>query len=443
MADFESSGSGNVYRPYADLNPLEGIRNISTSSESALHVAGLPTMGLEDMEFEDVDTTQAVADFARFAGSKLLMTLISNPFSVAHTLVQVQHLPMSVRAEVASKAAEEEQAEEEAPDPDDPAYYEYLRARHSGRAARVSRATADHNGYVRAAKPGYELPALPSGRMAVVRRIIQQPTEGVLSLFKGSMTQWIYDVLHVLLQPSLEALLGEMLGAYDTASAAGAVALVASNIVVGWLLSPLELVRTRLVVQSASPLHRKYNGPLHALRLISREEGGLRSIYFSPYHLIPTLMRHSLYAGFRDLGSTCIEFAGIDPYDRPAAFASAGLVWKTLALLVMLPIDTARARLQAQPRYARRSSQGKGDFREFRPCVAVSSVPYTGMANCMWRIIAEEGASLKQLRKSADAPTSNVGHYGLRGLYPGLSLQLMLNAVAFGLGFIGDDDAVM
>ncbi|KAJ1835064.1 hypothetical protein LPJ63_001422 [Coemansia sp. RSA 2711] len=461
MAEFSDQGGapGNAFRPYAepvgrsagmyaDLNPLEGLRG-SNGSESgnALQIAGLPmdVSSLTDIELdaEPLDTTQAATELVKFAGWRLLSTIGTNPFSVAQVLLQVQCLPMAVRAEAAEREKDKEEAED-APDPDDPAYYEYLRARHSGRSTRVTRAAVDHSGYVvrdgAVGRPGYELEALPSEKLAVLRRLVRQPTEGMLSMFKGALTRWIHNMLDLLLQPTLEGVLNEALGLYEAAyvdSAPTALTLVASSVVVGWLLSPLEVVYTRLIVQSGSPLHRKYRGITHALRTIVHEEGGLRALYLSPYHLVPTLIKHALDPIFANLGALAIDRAGIDAYDRPALFAAAGLAWKSLAAIVMLPIDTVRARLHAQPRYVRR---GKEEFREFRTCVPTTKVPYTGMANCMWRVIAEEGESLPRLRRRIQSGDGGgVGHYGLRGLYPGLTLHLMVNVFVFGLGFIGDD----
>ena len=41
------------------------------------------------------------------------------------------------------------------------------------------------------------------------------------------------------------------------------VTLVASNSIVGLCLSPLELVRTRLIIQSGSVHRKKYSGAFH------------------------------------------------------------------------------------------------------------------------------------------------------------------------------------
>ncbi|KAJ1803495.1 hypothetical protein LPJ75_005865, partial [Coemansia sp. RSA 2598] len=418
----------------------------------AADASGVPLEELNaiDLGYDDqLDTAQAAKELVKFAGYRFISTLIACPFSMSQTLLQVQYLPAAAKYSEAKdrqarlgddgqpgvSANGEDELEENAPDPDDPAYYEYLRARHSGRGSQfkpAARAHVDHRGYVVEAqekdaggfKPGYQLDALPDAKLAVLRRLITHPTEGFLSMFKGSFSLWVYNMLHLLLQPTLEGVLNEMLGLYDSApmstyvdsSAPSALTLVISNAVVGWLLSPLELVRTRLMIQSASPIHRKYRGTFHALKTVSREEGGLMAMYLSPYHLVPTLLKHTLDPIFRDMGSFFLDrVAGIDPYDHPTTFAFGGLVWKTVSALVMLPIDTIRARLQAQTRYTNKvSSTAKQlaagpasaglakkteQFKEFRTCVPLSTVPYTGMANCAWRIIAEEGETLKQMKK--------------------------------------------
>ncbi|KAJ2460102.1 hypothetical protein GGF42_001057 [Coemansia sp. RSA 2424] len=514
MSDFAdtSKAQGSSFRPYAESvggnaagagiyddlrNPLEGLRNATTGrlSDNPFELAGLPSetggmnfggLGADDLGYgEPTDTTQAASELVKFAGYRFLGTLAASPFRIAQTLLQVQYLPVAAKYSEESEAlqqGDEAVDEDSAPDPDSPAYYEYLRARHSGRSTQQYRSSAraqvDHRGYIVSVhdnlqdkstadiRPGYQLKALPDSKFAVLRRLVSHPTEGFLSMFKGALSQWVYDMLHLLLQPTLEGVLNEMLGLYDSApastyidaSAPSALTLIVSSAIVGWLLSPLELVRTRLVVQSASPIHRKYRGTFHALKTVAREEGGLTALYLSPYHAVPTLVKHTLDTVFRNMGSFALDrVAGIDPYDHPATFAIGGLVWKTISAVVMLPIDTIRTRLQAQPRYTNKAvseSASKGKqvdrFIAFRTCVPISPVPYTGMINCAWRIITEEGASLKQIKRRRAAEIaaamsgesekasqiSNVGYYGLRGLYPGISLQLMANVAIFGLSFV-------
>ncbi|KAJ1668024.1 hypothetical protein IW140_002457 [Coemansia sp. RSA 1813] len=533
MSDFTEGSrtapqEGNPFRPYVDTlggrhndnlyeelkNPANNLRNLTSggafsedpyrlSGSEGGGIAGLEEFDVNGLEYDShVDTAQYAKDLLRFAGYRYLATLASSPFTIAQTLLQVQYLPAAVLQSEPSKSSSDETQDKldevgDIVDPDDLAYYDYLRARHSERGTQykpAERAHVDHDGYVVSThekgvgefKPGYQLDALPTAKLKVFQKLLTHPTEGFLSMFKGCFTQWVYDILYLLVQPTLEVVLNEMLGVYDSAplytyidaAAPSALTVVASNLIVGWVLSPLELVRTRLIIQSASPIHRKYHGTFHALKTIAKEEGGVWSMYFSPYHLVPTVIRHTMDPIFRNMGAFALDRVyGIDPYDHPTTFAFGNLLWKTIAATVMLPIDTIRTRLQAQPRYANKATAGstrlsatsgfKSDskaasknekqarsFKEFRTCVPISPIPYTGMVNCAWRIITEEGESLKKMKKrraaSVSASTSgntekpaqisNVGHYGLRGLYPGFTLQLAANVAIFGLSFISTDE---
>ncbi|KAJ2606043.1 hypothetical protein EV177_006016 [Coemansia sp. RSA 1804] len=532
MSDFTEGGKaspqeGNPFRPYAESfngrhnenlyedvrDPLASFRNLTNGggfAEDPYRVSGVDSVaGLEEFDVNDLrygdqmDTAQYAKDLLRFAGYRYLAALASSPLNITQTLIQVQCLPVAVRQSEPEKQHDAEDRtgqglpEEDKLDPNDLAYYDYLRARHTERGTQYQpavRARVDHDGYVVNSrgkdaggfKPGYQLDPLPSNRLTVLRKLLTHPTEGVFSLFKGCFTRWVYDILHLLLQPTLEVMLNEMLDVYGSAplytyidaAAPSALTVVASNLIVGWMLSPLELVRTRLIVQSASPLHRKYHGMLHALKTIAREEGGILPLYFSSYHLVPTVLRHTLYPVFRGMGAFVMDrVAGIDPYDHPTSYAFGSLVWSTLAVAVLLPIDTIRARLQAQPRYtdtatagstrlsaaddagsaatkalSRAEKQTADSFKELRTCVPVSPIPYTGMVNCAWRIVTEEGESLRKMKKRRAALASsslnqkdtqhisNVGHYGLRGLYPGFTMQLVANVMIFGLGFLNTEE---
>ncbi|KAJ1932081.1 hypothetical protein FBU59_006490, partial [Linderina macrospora] len=291
MSDFADKSQGpNPFRPYADStgarttamfdelrNPLDSLRAATSGQfESPLALPPNTSVTLEPLDSVDfgeysehVDTAQAAGELMKFAFYRYLATLAASPFSMAQTLQQVQYLPEAARQEAAKQDRQrsEETDNDEAPDPDDPAYYEYLRARQAGSSAQyraASRARVDHNGYIResstaaaggeAVKLGFQLEPLAGNKLAVLRAVVRQPTEGILSLFKGAFTQWAYDMLHLLLQPTLEGALNELLGLYDHApmgayidvAAPSALTLVASSVLVGWLLSPLELVRTRL-----------------------------------------------------------------------------------------------------------------------------------------------------------------------------------------------------
>ncbi|KAJ1934413.1 hypothetical protein EC988_008819, partial [Linderina pennispora] len=188
MTDFSDKSQGaNPFRPYAEStgsrtnamfeelrNPLEGLRAATSGQfESPLALPPNTSVVIEDLDsvdfgdYEQVDTAQAASELVRFACYRYAATLAASPFSMAQTLLQVQCLPEAARQDaVKQDKASEEEDEGEAPDPDDPAYYEYLRARAAGSSAQyraAPRVRADHRGYVDGTRPGYQLAALAGG----------------------------------------------------------------------------------------------------------------------------------------------------------------------------------------------------------------------------------------------------------------------------------------
>lgn len=73
------------------------------------------------------------------------------------------------------------------------------------------------------------------------------------SSYIGQRVTWIHEMLWGLLQPGLQSTLNDLFGLYDDTIplshldriAPNIITLVASHIVVGVLLSPLEIIRTR------------------------------------------------------------------------------------------------------------------------------------------------------------------------------------------------------
>lgn len=69
----------------------------------------------------------------------------------------------------------------------------------------------------------------------------------------GQYTNWIYEMLHLFAQPTLEATLNDTFDLYDDTIplvhldhvGPNIATMVTSHLVVGLILSPLELVRTR------------------------------------------------------------------------------------------------------------------------------------------------------------------------------------------------------
>jgi len=170
------------------------------------------------------------------------------------------------------------------------------------------------------------------------------------------ITEILSDALQPLTHTLLKSLLFPLLSTspYHQAhhSPSGALLPILSHLLTGFLLSPLDLIQTRLILQSSLPRYKAYpTGPLSALSQILDEECGLKGVYFHPHLLIPTLLDNALrpiVALF--LPKMLITYLGygyISKDTHPVAWGLAELAG-CLGLLVTLPIETIRRRLQVQ-----------------------------------------------------------------------------------------------
>lgn len=228
--------------------------------------------------------------------------------------------------------------------------------------------------------------------------------------------------------------------------------LLTSHLVTGILVSPLDLVRTRLIAQSTLPPHRKYSSPWKALQQIVTEEGGWRTVYFHPNLFIPTLLDFTLRPLLSLGAPLLIEYnLRLDPTTSPVRYSLAEFCISTASLLITLPIETVRRRLQLQARAgwgqatsmvhgSRPRPRGRSSFpavdkasgnssgraskdksaasdqasffasvtgaipkpihgKHLRTCVETRPVPYEGVCEAFYRIITEE-TSTTPVKKS-------------------------------------------
>ena len=245
---------------------------------------------------------------------------------------------------------------------------------------------------------------------------------------------------------------------------------LASHVIAGILLSPLDLVRTRLIVQSSHPSHRTYTGPIHALRSAIRQEGGIRALYAHPAYLMPALLDNMLRP-LLTLATPIVlhRWLGIEEDTHPMSYAMVSCACASVALVVTLPVETIRRRMQVQ-------SHGSRGTHGIQACIELSPRPYVGVFDTAWRILREERASprrrirrLPGSRRGSSA--SNAGRRdsfkgkeredtavsneeeeleddgwfastGVAQLYRGFSMGLTTNVVVFALGVFsgfGDD----
>ncbi|KAK3834808.1 MAG: mitochondrial carrier domain-containing protein [Linnemannia elongata] len=265
-------------------------------------------------------------------------------------------------------------------------------------------------------------------------------------------TNWVYEILHLFAQPTLEATLNDTFDLYDDTIplvhldrfGPNMATMVTSHLVVGLILSPLELVRTRLVVQTADPTQRKYTGMLNCISTIISEEGV--SALWGGVNLVPTVLYHTLTPLITNSIPLVIDRVfNISASDSPLLFSVAELGLETLDLLIRLPLETVRKRLQIQ-------IQAKIPGKRYETVIETRKRPYAGVIDCVYKIIQEEGGQHKRLssKKSDDGEVRFVDRpwyssWGVRGLYTGLGMHLTSNLAMFAVGAVtnlqddGDD----
>jgi hypothetical protein len=131
-------------------------------------------------------------------------------------------------------------------DVDDPVFKKKVPIDASGYIVRASV-------YDDSTRPPHQIKPIEGGVWQGIGKLMKQPHEGWRSLFKGQYTNWLYEISHLFLQPTLEGTLNDIFDLYDDTIplvhldhvGPNLATLVASNLIVGFILSPLELIRTR------------------------------------------------------------------------------------------------------------------------------------------------------------------------------------------------------
>jgi len=308
----------------------------------------------------------------------------------------------------------------------------------------------DEQGYVirhsvleEGTRPEYIIPVgSANGVWGMMKRIGRFRGEGWLALWKGLLTSCITEMLSSTLQPLVNSFLQSALFPSMSAFHQPPILLpIASHLITGFLLSPLDLIRTRLVVQSFTGRHRTYTGPLDALIQILRHEGGLKGIYLHPHLLIPTLLDNIL----RPVVSIALPQiltsyfgANITEETHPVAWAITELGGGCLGMLATLPVETIRRRLQMQAR---------GSAEPIRGCVELRPAPYNGVVDALWHILTEERSDLpiprrrqrgkgKETKEEDGESDGLMRNTGIGQLYRGLGMGLGASVIVFVLAFL-------
>lgn len=206
---------------------------------------------------------------------------------------------------------------------------------------------------------------------------------------------------------------------------------VTSHLLTGLLVSPLDLIRTRLIVQPRTAERRAYTGPIDAFDQILRDEGGLKGICLHPQLLIPAALDSALRPFLAiALPRLVARTFRLNEELHPVATLAAEFVGSCAALLVTLPFETIRRRLQVQPR---------GKAKQMRTCVEVRPRSYNGVVDAFWHILTEERSDLP-IDRSRDED-SWWRSTGLGQLYRGLGMRLGASCIILVLGILTGGDS--
>ena len=257
----------------------------------------------------------------------------------------------------------------------------------------------------------------------MICRLRSSPSEGLPALWKGQLVTTLQSLLANVLQPQVHSLLLLItpnpipLDIPLLALPSPAIPLglqIASHLFTHLLLSPLELIRTRLIAMPLS--HPSTPSSLSMLRRVISEEGGIAPLYLHPNILIPAILEHTL----RPLITLSIPLflerqLGISPELSPITYSVCDLSLGVGSLLVLLPIETVRRRLQLQ-------SRGLGGGKKIKSVVKLRERDYVGVVEAIWRIVTEEtGVRRKRVMSEKD---EGGAFSGIRQLYRGVSVFL-------------------
>jgi len=351
--------------------------------------------------------------------------------------LQIQWVPREseeLEAEVGRVAEEDELSDESS----DEAYFQDPVSSTPSRYPPAKPRLADEEGYVvrrsvleEGTRPEYIMPiSRIDGVWGMIKKTARWRNEGWLALWKGLLTSCVTNFLSSSIQPVVHNFLLSTFSPSITSSVQTLFIPLTSHLFTGLLLSPLDLVRTRLIAQSSLPRHRTYTGPLDALSRLLQQEGGLRGLYLHPHLLIPAALDNAARPlVILVLPTLLAGHLGINEDSHPLVWTVAEFAAGCLGALITIPIETVRRRLQVQTR-------GTGNFKA---CVETRPRPYHGVVDTMWRILTEERSDPpKPARKTRGKGKEREDHTedegwlqsnGIGQLYRGLGMSIGATAV--------------
>jgi fusion and transport protein UGO1 len=256
----------------------------------------------------------------------------------------------------------------------------------------------------------------------MLRRLRNTPSESLPSLWKSQLITTTHSLLSNLLQPHIHTALLS-LSSSPTLSNIPLTALpsplipltfqVTAHFLTHWILSPFEIIRTRLISMPTS--HPSTPSSITLFKRMIKDEGGFSTLYLHPNLLFPTILEHTLRPVLALSIPLLLERQfQLTPETSPITYAAADLSLGLASLVVLLPIETIRKRLQLQHR-----GHGGGSGKRGKSIVKLRERDYVGVVEGIWRIVTEE-TGVRRKRVMTEKDEGGV-FSGIRQLYRGVS----------------------
>ena len=279
-------------------------------------------------------------------------------------------------------------------------------------------------------------------------------SSGALSMWRGTNTTFIYNILHGTLETFFRSFLGAVLGVAEpdvlvqlTSSAIPDPSVLSSSspittvllstaaaTLAAFILAPVDAARTRLILTPSTQDPRTLLGTLRTLSVP----------WVMPTHLLPITFLISTLPNLVSNSAPFLlrSYLRIDPNMNPSSWSVATFAASALDLSIRFPLETVLRRAQiatwTAPTLSPPSSQSKR-----KAVITIVPVPqaYRGVLPTIWGIMRDEGYSESQKDKVAalagKAPRRKRKGQGVQGLYRGWRVGLWGLVGVWGTAFVG------
>lgn len=276
---------------------------------------------------------------------------------------------------------------------------------------------------------------------------------GALSMWRGTNTAFVYNVLSKTLETFFRSFLAALFGVAEQdvlfasstsipdASVLSSISPIATVLIAtaaaslsALVLAPVDAAKTRLILTPSTDEPRTLLGTLRTLS----------PAYLIPSHLIPiTVLTSTIPTLLSNVTPFFLRsYLGLDPALNPTSWSMATFTSSALDLSIKFPLETVLRRAQittwtAPPVAPPRSAS------KHKAVNTIVSVPqaYRGVLPTMWGIVRDEGYSESQKDKTAalmgKAPRRKRKGQGIEGLYRGWRVGLWGLVGIWGTGFVG------